>query len=54
MEIVKIRTNNGRIITLTIFKRTSTHYLGLDKFNKQVIIPIKDIDSLIPIEAVPK
>jgi len=48
-EKVKIRTKKGRIITLTISKKTDTHYIGTDKFNKPVIIPIEDIDSMFPV-----
>ena len=48
-EIVKIRTFKGRIVTLTIHKKTATHYYGKDKYEDDVIIPIEDIDSLIPI-----
>lgn len=49
METVKIRTIKGRIITLSIIKKTPTHILGDDKFNESVIIPINEIDSMIPI-----
>ena len=47
MEIVKIRTLKGRIITMTIEKKTSSHYWGVDKFGHDVIIKKDDIDSLI-------
>ena len=48
MDTFKIRTKKGRIITLTVIQRTNTHILGNDKFNEAVIIPIKDIDSMLP------
>ena len=51
METVKIRTLKGRIITLTISQRTTTHLHGLDKFGNTTIIALKDIDSLFPMEA---
>lgn len=47
-EIVKIRTLKGKIITLTISKRTDTHLTGIDKFGANVIIPIEEIDSMLP------
>jgi len=50
MEIVKIHTKKGRIITLTVLKRTETHILGDDKFGKATIIPINEIDSMFPVE----
>ena len=49
METVKIRTKKGRIITLTVSKKTDTHYRGTDKFGKFTIIPIDDIDSMLPV-----
>jgi len=48
-EIVKIKTKQGRIITLTILTRTCTHICGTDKYSKETMIPIKDIDSMLPI-----
>lgn len=53
-ERVKIRTKIGRFITLDISNKTETHIYGTDKFGKDTIIPIKDIDSMLPIEATPK
>lgn len=47
-EIVKIRTKEGRIITLTISKRTDTHITGIDKFNQPVILPLIEIDKMMP------
>ena len=49
IEKVKIKTLNGRIITLTVHKRTDTHILGSDLFDKAVIIPITDIHSMFPL-----
>lgn len=48
-ETYKIRTNQGRIITLTISAATTTHYVGIDKFGKETIVPLKDIDSMYPV-----
>lgn len=49
MEIVKIRTKKGRIITLSVISKTDTHISGYDKFRQDVIIPINCIDSMLPI-----
>jgi len=49
-EIVKIRTKKGRIVTLTISRKTSSHYFGTDKFGFSYIIAEKDIDSLEPLQ----
>jgi hypothetical protein len=46
---VKIKTVNGRIWTIMISKRTRTHIYGTDKFDDPVIIPINDIESMVPI-----
>lgn len=46
MEIVKIRTKRGKIITLTVEKKTEFHYIGVGKFGEDVILPIDEIDSL--------
>ena len=46
---VKIKTVNGRIWTIMISRRTRTHIYGTDKFDDPVIIPINDIESMIPI-----
>jgi len=48
-EVVKIRTKKGRIITLSIIKRTDKHILGDDKFGKPTIVAVKDIDEMLPI-----
>jgi hypothetical protein len=48
-ERVKITTVKGRIWTIKISKRTRTHIYGTDKFDDPVIIPINDIESMIPI-----
>ncbi len=48
-ETVKIKTHKGRIITLTISKKTETHYIGVDKFGKATIVPIEDIYSMFPV-----
>ena len=48
-ETVKIRTKKGRIITLTISKKTDTQYIGTDKYNSETIVSIKDIDSMFPV-----
>lgn len=50
MEIVKIKTKKGRIITLSVLKITSSHIFGDDKFNCPVILPFDDIESMLPIE----
>jgi len=50
MEKAKIRIRNGRIYTITIQQVTSTHYVGKDKYQRDVMIPISDIDYLYPIE----
>ncbi len=47
-ETVKIRTLKGRIITLTISTRTDTHLSGTDKYGAETIIPIDEIDSMLP------
>ena len=46
----KIHMKTGRIITLAVIKRTETHILGTDKFDEDVIIPIVDIYSMLPVE----
>ena len=48
-ETVKIRTKKGKIITLTISNRTETHLTGTDKYGDPVILPIIEIDSMLPI-----
>ena len=48
-EVVKIKTFNGRVITLTISEKTDTHYTGTDKYGNDVILPISEIDELLPI-----
>lgn len=48
-ETVKIRTKKGRIITLTVLEKTSTHYIGVDKFGADVILPRDEIDELLPL-----
>jgi len=53
-EIVKIRTHKGRIITLTISKRTDTQIIGSDKYNQPVILDITEIASMLPITEVKK
>lgn len=50
MEMVKIRTIKGRIITLNILKRTSYQLVGKDKFNKDVIVPFSEIDFMFPVD----
>lgn len=50
MEILKIHTKKGRIITLSVIKKTDTHLLGDDKYGQSVIIPIDDIDSMFPLQ----
>lgn len=49
-EIVKIKTKQGRIITLTVSQRTSLNIWGNDKYGKFTMIPLKDIDSCLPVE----
>lgn len=49
-ETVKIRTRKGRIITLTISKKTLEHIYGTDKYGKETILPIGDIDLMLPIK----
>ena len=51
IEKVKIRTMKGRILTLTISSRTLTHIQGADKFGEFVILPISEIDELLPIKS---
>ena len=48
VEVLKIRTKKGRIITLTVSSKSLTHYVGTDLFNQDVIIPIDEIDCLLP------
>ena len=48
-KISKIRTKKGRIITLTIIKKDDTHIYGKDKFGYSIILPIDEIDSMLPI-----
>lgn len=48
-EILKIRTKKGRFITLTVSRKTSSHYFGVDKFGNDVIINEDEIDSLITV-----
>ena len=50
-ERVKIRTKKGKILTLTIISKSDTHYFGQDKFGVDVILPINDIDSMLPCDA---
>jgi len=49
MEVVKIRTKKGRIITLTILDRDDKHLTGNDKYGQLTIIALKDIDEMLPI-----
>ena len=49
-ETVKIRTIKGRIVTLNISSKTESHLYGRDKFGLFTIIPIKDIDEMLPIK----
>lgn len=51
-ETVKIITIKGRVITLTIDSVTKSKYIGIDKFGKNVIISIADIQSMLPINEV--
>ncbi len=51
MEVVKIRTRKGKIITLTVSKKNDLNYYGVDKFGDTEIIPIKDIESLSVIKS---
>ena len=46
--IYKIRTVEGRIITLTVNTETHTHIGGVDKFGKEVLIPRREIDRILP------
>jgi len=48
-ERVKIRTTHGRILTVDISRRSATHLFGKDKFGSECIIPIAEIDSMLPI-----
>jgi len=48
METVKIKTLKGRIITLSITGQTASHIIGNDKFGTPTIVPIEDIDSMLP------
>ena len=50
MKLLKIRTKKGIIITLSVVKKTETHYIGTDKFEKDVIIGFDEIDSLHEME----
>ena len=52
-ETVKIMTKQGKVITLTISQKTETHLFGTDKFSKDVILPINDIDRMFPMEESP-
>ena len=49
-ETVKIRTKKGRIVTLSITSKTETHLYGRDKFKLYTIIPINDIDEMLPVK----
>ena len=49
-EIVKIKTRKGMIITLTVQGRTPTHIYGWDLYGADVILNLKDIDTMIPIK----
>ena len=49
-EILKIRNKKGRIITLTVHKKTATHYVGVDKFGKEEVVNKSDIDSMFIVE----
>ena len=48
-EIVKIRTNKGRIITLSVTGRTNGTLIGIDKFGKDTIISFSDIAEMLPL-----
>ena len=48
-EIVKIITHNGRVITLTISKKSPASLYGTDKFGNSTIVSIDDIKSMYPI-----
>ena len=48
MEIVKIRMKSGRIVTLTITASTSTHIVGSDKFGVPTVLPLSEIDKMLP------
>jgi len=47
---VKIHMKTGRIITLTVIKRTDKYILGDDKYEKPVLVQLKDIHSMLPVE----
>ena len=49
METVKIRMKNGRIVTLTVTASSNTHVVGSDKFGVPTVIPIDEIDEMLPI-----
>ena len=46
MDVVKIRTKKGRIITLLVEKKTDYQYIGKDKFGNDEIVNINNIESL--------
>jgi len=48
-EIVKIKTYKGRIITLAVNEKSDTHISGIDKFGEPVILPLAEIDRMLPI-----
>lgn len=48
-DVVKIRTVKGQIITLSIRGVIDTHVRGVDKFGKFVVLPMVEIDSLLPV-----
>lgn len=48
LEMVKIRTFKGRIFTLKVIEKTDSHIIGKDKYNLDVILPLSEVDSMIP------
>ena len=45
---VKLRTIYGKVLTVIISKQTDTAIYGTDKFGVPVVIPLEDIECMLP------
>ena len=46
---LKIKTQKGRIITLSISNEDKTHLFGTDKYGDYTVVPKNEIESCVPI-----
>lgn len=46
---VKLRTIKGKILTVNISNKSLTHIYGVDKFGNPIVLPLVEIDSMLPI-----